>query len=69
MRKRRIFRFVLLDIINSFVAIANSGIQKVKLKVGKARPKAANFTDTSFKSKGRCPLTFLTVVYLAHTCT
>ncbi|GAP87247.1 putative pre-rRNA-processing protein IPI1 [Rosellinia necatrix] len=25
--------------------------QKPKLKVGKARPKAANFTDTSFKSK------------------
>ncbi|EEP79622.1 predicted protein [Uncinocarpus reesii 1704] len=25
--------------------------QKAKLKVGKAKPKAANFTDTSFKSK------------------
>ncbi|KAI9878154.1 MAG: rRNA processing protein [Pleopsidium flavum] len=25
--------------------------QKAKLKVGKARPKASNFTDTSFKSK------------------
>lgn len=26
--------------------------QKPKLKVGKAKAKAANFTDTSFKSKG-----------------
>ncbi|KAI9744343.1 MAG: rRNA processing protein, partial [Chaenotheca gracillima] len=26
--------------------------QKPKLKVGKAKPKAANFTDTSFRSKG-----------------
>ncbi len=26
--------------------------QKPKLKVGKARPKPTNFTDTSFKSKG-----------------
>ena len=26
-------------------------LQKPKLKVGKARPKASNFTDTSFKSK------------------
>ena len=26
--------------------------QKPKLKVGKAKTKAANFTDTSFKSKG-----------------
>lgn len=27
-------------------------VQKAKLKVGKARPKAENFTDTSFRSKG-----------------
>ena len=26
-------------------------VQKAKLKVGKAKAKAANFTDTSFKSK------------------
>lgn len=26
-------------------------VQKAKLKVGKAKPKAANFTDTSFKAK------------------
>lgn len=26
--------------------------QKPKLKVGKAKPKASNFTDTSFRSKG-----------------
>ena len=26
--------------------------QKPKYKVGKAKPKASNFTDTSFKSKG-----------------
>jgi hypothetical protein len=26
--------------------------QKPKLKVGKARPKATNFTDTSFNAKG-----------------
>jgi pre-rRNA-processing protein IPI1 len=26
-------------------------IQKAKLKVGKAKAKAANFTDTSFKAK------------------
>jgi len=26
-------------------------LQKAKLKVGKAKAKAANFTDTSFKSK------------------
>lgn len=32
--------------------IANYDIQKPKLKVGKARPKAANVTDTSFRSKG-----------------
>lgn len=25
--------------------------QKPKLKVGKAKPKSANFTDTSFRSK------------------
>jgi len=30
--------------------------QKVKLKVGKARPKAANFTDTSFRA--RCKMVF-----------
>jgi pre-rRNA-processing protein IPI1 len=29
----------------------NTPSQKVKLKVGKAKPKAANFTDTSFKAK------------------
>jgi len=27
--------------------------QKAKLKVGKTKPKAANHTETSFKSKGR----------------
>jgi len=27
--------------------------QKPKLKVGKTRPKADNFTDTSFKAKGK----------------
>jgi pre-rRNA-processing protein IPI1 len=27
--------------------------QKPKLKVGKTKPKAANFTNTSFKSKGQ----------------
>ena len=27
-------------------------IQKAKLKVGKTKPKASNYTDTSFKSKG-----------------
>ena len=26
--------------------------QKTKLKVGKAKPKSDNFTDTSFKAKG-----------------
>lgn len=26
--------------------------QKAKLKVGKAKQKAANFTDTSFRAKG-----------------
>ncbi len=31
---------------------ANSELQKPKLKVGKTKAKAANFTDTSFKSKG-----------------
>lgn len=30
--------------------------QKPKLKVGKAKPKAANFTDTSFKAKCTCML-------------
>ena len=32
-------------------------LQKPKLKVGKARPKPTNFTDTSFKSK--CKLSLL----------
>jgi pre-rRNA-processing protein IPI1 len=27
-------------------------LQKAKLKVGKTKPKAANHTDTSFRSKG-----------------
>ncbi|KAH0543221.1 hypothetical protein FGG08_002482 [Glutinoglossum americanum] len=31
--------------------MVDSAGQKQKLKVGKAKPKAANFTDTSFKSK------------------
>ena len=30
--------------------------QRPKLKVGKARPKPDNFTDTSFKAKGQCIL-------------
>ena len=29
-------------------------LQKPKLKVGKTKPKAANFTDTSFKAKCKC---------------
>ena len=28
--------------------------QKPKLKVGKTKPKAANFTDTSFQAKCKC---------------
>jgi len=31
--------------------LTNARSQKTKLKVGKAKPKAANFTDTSFKAK------------------
>ena len=30
--------------------------KKAKLRVGKARPKPNNFTDTSFKSKGQSTL-------------
>ena len=30
--------------------------QKPKFKVGKAKPKPSNFTDTSFKAKGAHPL-------------
>ena len=33
-------------------------VQKPKLKVGKARPKGTNFTDTSFKSKCMFQLNF-----------
>ena len=39
--------------------------QKPKLKVGKARPKPTNFTDTSFKSKGR-PQVRIFVVYVTR---
>jgi hypothetical protein len=35
----------------SIQAVQLSSVQKPKLKVGKAKPKAANFTDTSFKAK------------------
>jgi pre-rRNA-processing protein IPI1 len=33
--------------------ILTTVLQKPKLKVGKAKPKPANFTDTSFRSKGK----------------
>lgn len=33
--------------------------QKPKYKVGKAKPKASNFTDTSFRSKGMTTLMLL----------
>ncbi len=33
-------------------------LQKPKLKVGKARPKPTNFTDTSFKSRGNKAVRF-----------
>ena len=50
--------------------------KKPKLKVGKARPKPDNFTDTSFKAKGQCvcsrlewdfqSLTVVEAIVLAH---
>ena len=50
--------------------------KKPKLKVGKARPKPENFTDTSFKAKGQCAcsrpewrfelLTLVEAIVLAH---
>ena len=40
--------------------------QKPKLKVGKTKPKAANFTDTSFKSRGAaCPTRLILLLNLA----
>lgn len=38
-----------------FASTAYHTLQKAKLKVGKARPKAANQTDTTFRSKGWKP--------------
>lgn len=38
--------------------------QKPKLKVGKAKQKAANFTDTSFRSKG---IVFVHLIALEET--
>lgn len=35
-----------------FEVLIREDEQKPKLKVGKTRPKASNFTDTSFQSKG-----------------
>lgn len=40
-----------LDVMFYKLCSANTLLQKPKLKVGKARPKADNFTDTSFKAK------------------
>jgi pre-rRNA-processing protein IPI1 len=39
-------------LISKTLRPSTNTLQKAKLRVGKTRPKASNFTDTSFKSKG-----------------
>lgn len=51
--KKKDFQVLMLKRFFLVVPFLTVFLQKPKLRVGKARPKASNFTDTSFKSKGK----------------
>ena len=50
--KKNDFQVRLLKSLPPIECVGLNTSQKPKLKVGKARPKAENHTDTSFRSKG-----------------